>query len=227
MDNPNPTPYMLLVNAGMIGQVTRKISVTLLLGYGNTMISGENQYIKKYAGVSRDYGNFNSALATLELNYKSSEIFVIKGGITRTAQLMGLFGYFEENKLYFNIERALMHNLWLRGNVSFSYNKFGESNTHLTGTKSQVDNNTYQSDDNRIDPIFAASVDLDYQILTWLAFNIQYNLINNSTGYQIFIQEGKFNQKTDNTMEWVKGNVAEQNLHYFKNEVLFKISVSY
>jgi hypothetical protein len=98
--NPNPNVNALRAQAGMVGQITEKLTVVAKAGYGNSFI-----FAVPGAFVTP---NFSSAIATATATFRPSDHMRLSGGYTRDFTPTPIFGWM-------SIDRAFAEFRWLIG----------------------------------------------------------------------------------------------------------------
>jgi hypothetical protein len=146
ISGPNVDANILLAQLGAAGSVTQRVALLLKAGYGNTLMSGDD--------------NFSSFVGQLEFNYLFSETMRFRAGALRTVQPTTLFKYFDMIRGYIGYTQAFGGRLQLDLNLAYNYLDFGDAIAQTSGLSDRVDNNV------------TGDVTLSYQVLEWLTVSL-------------------------------------------------------
>ncbi len=135
---------LVLAYLGASGNITPRISALLKAGYGNTLISGSD--------------NFNSFVGQAEFNYAFTETTGFRVGVLRTAQPTSLLKYFALNRMYAGVRQAFGARIQAELNVGYDYLQFGSPTENLPAQNNRTDND------------LVAEANINYQVTDW--FNV-------------------------------------------------------
>lgn len=107
----NVDSNILTSYVGLVSALTPKFSALLKAGYGNTFISGTD--------------NFNSVVGQLELTYQTTATMKLRGGYVRTVQPVSLYKYYGLDKVYASYDVQLAGRVTLAAGADASLLSYG------------------------------------------------------------------------------------------------------
>jgi hypothetical protein len=148
--NKNMDMNAIRATAGMIGQITPTMSLTLKAGYGDTLLSTPQGYTGS---------DFQSVIGQAELTFQPGTSF-IQFGYLRTFQPVVLFAYFGQDRVYARFKQQIAGKFTLSANVGFDWLAYGTAVQQDAGS--------------RTDRFLSADAALDYHIQDWLEVGLSY-----------------------------------------------------
>lgn len=127
----------LRIQAGLVGQITPKLSVVAKAGYGGTFIPVVASPTATPAAVAAANAgvNYSSAIVNASITFKPSDVLTLTGGYTRDFSPAALFGWM-------SIDRAFAEFRYLIGarfiadlKAQYMFQNFGRSNLPNVGPR--------------------------------------------------------------------------------------------
>jgi hypothetical protein len=141
--------------AGMLGQITPSMALTIKAGYGDSLLPSRTGYTGS---------NYRSAIGQAELSYRRATTF-LQLGYLRNFQPVVLFAWFGQDRAYARFRQQLAGRFELGLDVAYDYLSYG------TAVIDEVRNQG-----GRTDHFISAGASFDVFILEWLQAGLSYNL---------------------------------------------------
>jgi hypothetical protein len=114
---PNPNINGLRISAGIMGQVTPKLTVLGKVGYGNTFLV--------LAGAPTPLQNFNSAIALAQVTFRPFETTTLIGGYSRDFAPTAIFGFVSIDRPFLEFRQLIAGRFILDLKAQYMFQNFG------------------------------------------------------------------------------------------------------
>jgi hypothetical protein len=152
----HPDSYPLRVWAGLVGQLTYLMSVTVRAGYGNGFYQG----VTGRASV----GNFNNFVGGAEFAWQLTTTGKLKIGYDRNFYDSLWSDYYTDDRVYLGYDHMFFSRLILHLDGGYRYRQYEGLDAAVWGVTSRNDN------------VVDAHAGVDYRILDWLYVGVGYDL---------------------------------------------------
>lgn len=152
----HPESYPFRVEAGLLGQLTYRLSATVKAGYGNGFYQS--------APGRPNPASFNSALVTAQLRWQLATTGALTLGFSRNFQDSLWSEYFIDNRATLRYDHMLFSRLMLHASGGYSYREYDGLDPAIWGVSS------------RNDHVIEAHAGVDWRIKDWLFVGAGYDL---------------------------------------------------
>jgi len=171
----------LKVRVGLNGFVTKKLSLLLLVGYGNSFHDVRNTGGK--ATNPNENDSFNMVVGETRVSYKLTPLTVLQGGYKYDFQDSLFSNYMAVHNIYVDARQRLADRVDMSVGLSFMNRAYSQlPRAYFEGADSSIlaELKDLMTGYDRVDNMLIASIKADVDITRFLAFRASYDLeINN------------------------------------------------
>ena len=152
----HPDSYPVRVEAGLMGQLTYRLSATIMAGYGNGLYQ---------AATGRpNPANFNNALVTAQLRWQVATTGALTLGFNRNFFDSLWSDYYTDNRVTLRYDHMLFSRLLLHLDGGYTYRQYSGLDPAIWGVSSRNDN------------VIEGHAGVDWRIKEWLFVGAGYDL---------------------------------------------------
>lgn len=201
--SPNAMPFRTMI--GIMGRISSHFLLNVSAGYGNSF--------------SKNFQDFNSAIAKAEVTGQFTERTALKVGFERDFSPVTTYSFTVDNKIYMEFKQWLFRDslkLYFYG--SYNFIQYGAPDKGISLIPSGLSATPVGLSGNRLDHELTLTPSIRYDFLRWLYVELGYTLTWHNTNY--FVERVTLN---------TSGNYTKTRTYYdyLKHEAMVKLSLAY
>lgn len=201
--SPNAMPFRTSI--GIMGRITSRLLLNVSAGYGNSF--------------SKNFQDFNSAIAKAEVTAQFTDRTALKVGFERDFSPVTTYSFTADNKIYTEFKQWLFRDSFkLYLFCSYNFIQYGDPDPGISLIDASSGAAPFGLSGNRLDRELVLTPAIRYDFLRWFYAEVSYNLTWHDTNY--FVE--RVTRSSDGSYP-----TTRTYYDYVKHEAMVKLTLAY